>query len=397
MKQEKLHYLDGLRGIGALMVVLNHFMVSFYPAVFTGEPSQINSNVFIEQLIAKTPLNVIFSGNFAVCIFFILSGYVLTYKFFRTGDFIYLQSGAVKRYFRLVIPVFISSLIIYFLMKLHLFHNVEAAIISKSDFWLGQYYRFNPSISDALYEGFYGAFFKNFSTYNGVLWTMTYEFYGSILVFACAGLVYKLKNRIVIYLVLIFCFGKTYYLGFIFGLMLSDFGNSADVKNIFHIKNKYVNILLLLVGIFLGSYSASLDTDKTMYHFLNIYVHYFSDNPYITYHLIGAFLLLIAILNLESAKKFLSTPLLGKAGKLSFSFYLLHLGVLFTFSCFLMVKLVNYFNYFISFFITLSISLVVIITISFFYEKYIDSFAVAFSNKVYKKIFYSNDGNNPIT
>ena len=69
MKQEKLHYLDGLRGIGALMVVLNHFMVSFYPAVFTGEPSQINSNVFIEQLIAKTPLNVIFSGNFAVCIF----------------------------------------------------------------------------------------------------------------------------------------------------------------------------------------------------------------------------------------------------------------------------------------------------------------------------------------
>ncbi|WP_321505891.1 acyltransferase family protein [uncultured Methanoregula sp.] len=69
---EKIAYLDGLRGLAAFAVFAGHFAPGFI----------ICSSYFVSILVA-----IFFFGRlFVVSIFFVLSGYVPTYAFFKTGN-----------------------------------------------------------------------------------------------------------------------------------------------------------------------------------------------------------------------------------------------------------------------------------------------------------------------
>ncbi|WP_443147193.1 acyltransferase family protein [Paenibacillus sp. KACC 21273] len=81
---QKLKYLDGLRGLAALIVVISHFVVAFYPSLYNGSIDSVHTQKSLELWISKSPFNLFYNGNFAVCVFFVLSGYVLSYKFFIT-------------------------------------------------------------------------------------------------------------------------------------------------------------------------------------------------------------------------------------------------------------------------------------------------------------------------
>ncbi|MDD5616650.1 MAG: acyltransferase [Candidatus Methanoperedens sp.] len=156
---EKIKYLDGLRGLAAFIVVLGHYAVGFYPASYTARIEEVRADNAVDLLISGTPLNVFYGGNFAVTVFFILSGYVLSYKFFKYRDQEIIISSAVRRYFRLLIPVLFSSIIAYSFMKLSLFYNKEAATLTTSTWWLAAYWDFNPNFIDMLKQTFVGVFF----------------------------------------------------------------------------------------------------------------------------------------------------------------------------------------------------------------------------------------------
>jgi peptidoglycan/LPS O-acetylase OafA/YrhL len=102
---EKITYLDGLRGIAAVNVMIMHFFVVLAPAMIYGNqtPSNLGN---IELIFSSTPLGLIGAGNFSICIFFVLSGFILTQKYFKTADKNLIISGALRRYIRLLIPVF---------------------------------------------------------------------------------------------------------------------------------------------------------------------------------------------------------------------------------------------------------------------------------------------------
>lgn len=121
----KLPYIEGLRGIAALMVVLGHLSLAFYPAILSGSFSQIHTHYAIEFLVMSSPLNLIINGNLAICIFFILSSFVLSYKFFESPCYELILSAAIRRYFRLAIPVFFSILLAYIFMRLSLFEHAQ--------------------------------------------------------------------------------------------------------------------------------------------------------------------------------------------------------------------------------------------------------------------------------
>lgn len=66
--------VDGLRGLAALMVVLNHLIVVFLPAVYWGSEGST-----VELFLGETPLNFFLNGDSGVGIFLAITGYG-TYK-----------------------------------------------------------------------------------------------------------------------------------------------------------------------------------------------------------------------------------------------------------------------------------------------------------------------------
>src|SRR5271157_4594037 len=117
MQPVKVQYLDGLRGIAAMQVVLLHFVSGFMP-----DTAQH----------AWPPLRVLFDGHTAVYVFFLISGAVLTPSFARPGAFV---AKLLKRVVRLGIPVAATAAIATFLLALLPDAHLRAATLTGST-WL---------------------------------------------------------------------------------------------------------------------------------------------------------------------------------------------------------------------------------------------------------------------
>src|SRR5690349_6390800 len=87
MRPGKVEYLEGLRGVAAMQVLLLHFLTGFLP----GTVSRV-----------WPPFNLAFDGHTAVYVFFLISGTVLTPSFARPGSF---PVKLARRVVRLGIPV----------------------------------------------------------------------------------------------------------------------------------------------------------------------------------------------------------------------------------------------------------------------------------------------------
>jgi peptidoglycan/LPS O-acetylase OafA/YrhL len=117
MQPGKVQYLEGLRGIAAVQVVLLHFVTAFLPD--SAEH-------------AAPPVRVLFDGHTAVYIFFLISGAVLTPSFARGGSW---PRQAAKRLVRLGIPVAAAAAIALALLAVLPNAHRDAALVSGSA-WL---------------------------------------------------------------------------------------------------------------------------------------------------------------------------------------------------------------------------------------------------------------------
>ena len=153
---KKLDYIDGLKGIGALMVFFCHFVFAFYYAAYSLTEDAVNTASGIEIAIGRTPLNLLYSGNAAVCLFLVFSGFVLCLSYFRTRDKKRLKAAAWKRYFRLMPMILMVNMAIFILMSLGLYRNDEAAILTKSTVWFAGFNQFQPNALQMLGESLGG-------------------------------------------------------------------------------------------------------------------------------------------------------------------------------------------------------------------------------------------------
>jgi peptidoglycan/LPS O-acetylase OafA/YrhL len=377
----KIVHLDGLRGLAALSVVFSHFIVTFYPALWNGNIEQTHSSNGIEVLIANTPLNFFYNGNVPVCIFFVLSAYVLSYKFFVYGDYEIITKSASRRYFRLQIPVLFSILVAWLLLKLGLYSNIQAAPLTLSNWWLATFWNFEPNFFFALKQAFWDVFFdfNNNGIYNSVLWTMQCELNGSFFVFAFLGIFGKSSIRFFFYIVCLAIFMKTYYLAFVLGLILSDVYNSPSLENIRKLiqENKIITPLAIVIGVFLGAYF----DNRNLYHLIELSrLKEYGFDLFSFYHIIGAFFIVLAVLNSYKLQKILSNEVCLFLGRISFSLYLMHLMIIcsLTTSIFLMAYQYNL-SYKISVILSFLISIFVILGVSYLTAKYIDEPAIKFS------------------
>lgn len=382
---QKIRYLDGLRGIAALVVVVHHFILAFYPALFFGSSAQNHLQGGVEDWMSRSVFNVLYNGNFAVCLFFVLSGFVLSYKFFLEKKQEVIRESVVKRYFRLMIPVTFSVLIVFFLMRFSLFFHLSAAE-STGSFWFERFWLFEENFFDALIAGMFGSFFSDTFLYNMVLWTISFEFLGSLLVFSFLAFFGTMKNRYIAYIALLTFFFQTYYLAFILGILLSDIATShaitTKLRKIF--EKRLIFWSLLSLGLFLGSFPSGRSTENTLYEFMHNSI--FEDTQRFC-HIIGAFFLILALLFYKKAHNVLSHRFVSFFGDISFSLYLLHFIILGSLTSFIFLQMHPYFSYHISALFAFGISTLFLILFSYWMYRHIDKKAIQFSKFLYLRFF----------
>ena len=178
----RLRILDGVRGWAALSVVFFHLLWETFGQIHAG---------FRNPIFA-----FLFDGDLAVSIFFIVSGEALSTAYFSGKGASSTVKLAIKRYPRLVIPIFATCTLTAAIMYLGLNQNVEAGFIVDRSDWLGSWLHFSPSIRDLLRYSFLGAFEKTppEMSFNPFLWTMRPELFGSAMVFALIGLFHTFKK-----------------------------------------------------------------------------------------------------------------------------------------------------------------------------------------------------------
>src|ERR1700730_5518199 len=114
-RMSRIVRLEACRGLAASVVVIYHLLRNFKPDIL-GDYSPTIWNVFI-------------SGPAAVIFFFVLSGFVLPYRFFQEPDPTYMPAAALKRLPRLALLTTIATIASCLLWKAGLYQGSEATRI----------------------------------------------------------------------------------------------------------------------------------------------------------------------------------------------------------------------------------------------------------------------------
>lgn len=321
----KITYLDGLRGLAALSVIFSHVFLWFNPYLHRGAVANQTAGEF-SQWLFNSPFTFFYRGNAAVWLFFALSGFVLTYSLLKRKDSIEsLRTAASKRYFRLGIPVFFSVLIGYLLMKLGVFQAKELG--ATASFNLA--YTYGGDLWGMLKQAIWGSMLLGQGSYNYVLWTISIEFYGSMLVFAVIALFGGNVQVLRLVSVLMFCFfivsfERLYSSMALFsvGMFLATF----KIRERSGIGLVICSLVSLVIGLYLFGYHPGSDAYTYLVKFAGVYKAHIPSNlnwP-VFYPQVGAIFVLLCVLISAKIFKILDYSFFQWLGKISFSLYLLH-------------------------------------------------------------------------
>jgi len=312
--------LEGVRGIAALVVFVWHFLFAFNEA-FLFDPA---------QGIVGSPFFAFFHGTAAIDVFFLLSGFVLTQRFFQTGDPALLVMGAFKRWLRLMPVALCCVLLSWCCYHFGWYHFIEAGHLVRSN-WLilgaGAYYPpVDPEFGSALWQGLIGVFLLGEVNFDTSLWTLRIELFGSFIAFALAWALARFQGRShALYLLfLLICAAglaavDLHYLAFLIGtVMASQSSRLGDI-------GKGWGLALLLLGLFLLGYRAPIGLYSVFMPFA-----YFvqRDSLYTIFSLIGGSMLLLSCLGWKGLNSKMHTACFRFLGQVSYPLYAIHIVVI---------------------------------------------------------------------
>lgn len=303
-------FLDSIRGLAALTVITEHYVIAY------GLPCE---NAYCRKILDYSPLNFWWDGGAAVSMFFVLSGFVLSLKYFRSGHKPDLQrfdlmSYTIGRLFRIWLP-YLVVLTISAGLYIKLTQSPLLSTQLPADSWLtGMWHDNRLSIIDMLREGFLLNLPSNIVLIPQA-WTLTLELVLSLLL--PMGLL--LADRGAIWLVFFGLFGvlflgvSIFLLHFLLGLMLARHYSLASQ---YFTDHAWSRRMVLITGIFFYT-SGSIVQDLAI-----------GENAVWLGSGLGAGLILLFILGSAFTQTVLGHPLLRQIGKVSYSAYLIHMLIL---------------------------------------------------------------------
>jgi len=323
---KKLIFLESIRGVAAFVVVVHHLVLTFFPNVYS---AQDGVSKFVRPI-----LKLFVNGSLSVRVFFVLSGFVLSLSFFRTQSPKVLPSAALRRYFRLVVPVFIATMLGWVFLQAGFYWNVEAAKMMAfppidGKHWLGDFGSFGEmNFWEALNQGLFGVFFNCDRLLNSALWTMPIELAGSFLVFSVLSLFGGVSQRGVIYVLLAFVF-EDYFVDFICGIAMCDLYTRREKLSQPLNAPLWVSFSMVGVGLFLGG---GLPGWLTSHAGISLKL---------AWHPIAATMIVGGTLMSKTLRRVLELGVFAFLGKISFSIYVIHMPIILSFGCWAYVGLRN--------------------------------------------------------
>jgi peptidoglycan/LPS O-acetylase OafA/YrhL len=309
----RLHHLDGLRGIAALSVVVFHYLAAFVPTLTPDETAN-------PHWLADTPLAVLFNGPFAVVVFFVLSGFVVSKAAHRREP---LPLAIALRYLRLTIPMLASILVAWCLLTIFPIEATKLASVTGTP-WLSKTFNGEiPSLLQALKEGTYQVYLQNYSGFNNVLWTMRTELIGSIAIYTVYALIphaYVVAIFTAFFFLLLWRGPPYYYEAFVFGVLMQEAWTHKRLKPI-------APALALILGLILGSQSAGFAGR----HGLDFLPGRLQPGVQggIIYPTAAALVVYGCLMSVSISRFFQLTPCLF-LGRISYGTYLIHVPVIYT-------------------------------------------------------------------
>jgi peptidoglycan/LPS O-acetylase OafA/YrhL len=327
----RVSYLDSIRGIGAVQVLLLHVSSAFIPALVF--PSSAG---FIGNVIHFSPALMLYDGYAAVYVFFALSGLVLTLAFAQPDVPGYAQVPA--RLIRLTLPAVVACL--FSLAIIVVFHP-ETALAGRmvGSNWLASLLRPPVGIAYFLKDAFVNSILLGYAqlgtpsflgfgaglnttaqAYVAPLWTLSIEMQGSVLIVVMTRLLLTSRRWWLVAAVAVSIFFiRSHFFCFLVGHFLAVSmqrrGKEIDLHWPVSLLCATIAIWLCISDELLPGQLDAICTDSLFFLF-----------P-CTNHLqatIAALFLFVAICGSPAARAVLSGRLLRELGRISFPLYLVH-------------------------------------------------------------------------
>ncbi|KAL4962118.1 acyltransferase family protein [Aspergillus stella-maris] len=373
--QTKLHAiaaLDGLRGWACLLVFNFHFLFTYTWKVAVGWGFN-NENWHLYQL---PIIHVLVSGHIMVAIFFVISGYVLSYKPLRLirsraydETFVTMTSAIFRRGLRLYIPSIIGILCVLIAVRLGVY-NYSQKVLFEGHTIRGTNEQHPPIMVKSLYKQLWDWYYTVarlmdpfdwalfYNNYNPHLWTIPVEFRSSLVLFLTILATSRVKTMVRISLVSTLVwfsmrYGRWDVVLFLFGMLMAEadliqglweqgsMSEKADdkekgawssrlsaslpqIQTPFRLLSPKRWIALFIVGLYLGS------TPNTGYKFTPFFMWTWRITPH-TYpephrfpQTLGAVMIVYSINHSKDIQKLFVNPVSQYLGKISYAFYIVH-------------------------------------------------------------------------
>lgn len=303
----KMVYLEAVRGLASIIVLFHHFVLAFIPSLKNVEAGSIGTYVHRSFM-------WLFNGDAAVVLFFVLSGFVLTQRFFKSPRYDDMAIAVLKRWPRLLLLSTCAFFYGYVMFVAFPPYFIEAGQQSNS-VWLQTYANAGKNVFEqatfyALTE-WLTLYFNTHAAFNTNLWTMMPELFGSFLsFFLCFLIMYVAKGRYA-------------------SLILGTAGAALFVGS------SYLGILNNFLPFVAGTYLAYRQSKKTYTLDFRLCligivlcIMLFSATTNYNILILGAFSLIFIFLSCARISSLFSGKVGLWLGKISFPLYLVHAPIL---------------------------------------------------------------------
>jgi peptidoglycan/LPS O-acetylase OafA/YrhL len=305
----RIEYLDSVRGLAALFVLLSHTAGEFaWPTAYAAAES-------------LPFISIIFSGKEAVCMFFVLSGYVLSKPYLAPADAaaprkLFLPAFYLRRLTRIWLPwffVFVASI----LAQKYLFsHPLTNPPVSK---WWHQFWQAPVSLRGFVAQ----CLFLQHNVTRELLvqdWSLGVELKGSLLIPVAILLLQGRRLHFLLGLAAVLWIGLDtgyYYVSFIIGVMLARFGDTFSAR--LGQSGRLMKTLILFLG--LALYQVFEPARATFHEGLFCQCGWIVSS-------IGCAVVLLSVFSSPWLQQWLSSKPMIFLGRVSYSVYLLQVIII---------------------------------------------------------------------